>query len=68
MVAQVCSLRIGVAALYHEIADDTVEEQAVEEVLSAQAHEVVAVHGCFVIKRHCDVSMRRVQGYFRARC
>ena len=38
-----------VAGLYHEIADDTVEEHAVVGSLAHLMEEIVAVEGCLIV-------------------
>lgn len=47
---------LRIAALNHEILDDTVEERAVVIALACQLDEVVPVLGCLVVEAHDDVA------------
>ena len=51
------ALAVRVAALDHEILDDTVEECAIEISLFCQLDEVVTMLRCLVVEAHLDVAL-----------
>lgn len=55
---------VWVAALYHEVLDDTVEERAVVVALTGQFEEVVAVARRVVIEAYKDVALGSLDSYF----
>ena len=57
---------LQVAGLYHEVADDSVEQQRVVCLLLDQLHEVVAVDGCLVVECNADVALGCLQQDFFA--
>ena len=57
---------VGVASLYHEVGDDTVEEERIVEVLCDQTQEVVAMAWRLVIECDADVALCRFQQHLGA--
>src|SRR5574344_2012804 len=51
-------LRVGVAALNHEVLNHTVEQRSVEITLLRQFHEVITMTRSLVIQAHYDVAQR----------
>ena len=49
-------LRVGVAALNHEVLNHTVEQRSVEITLLRQFHEVITMTRSLVIQAHDDVA------------
>lgn len=50
------ALRVGVAALNHEVANDAMEQRAIVIALRSQLQEVVAVNGCVVVEANGNVA------------
>ena len=58
---------VGVACLYHEVRNDTVEKQRVIEMFSYEFQEVVAVAGCLVVELDADVALGSLKEHLGTR-
>ena len=54
-------LAVQIAALNHEVLDDTMEKQGIVDVHADELQEIVAVQGCLVIEGQTDVALGSLQ-------
>ena len=52
-----CTLALGITSLYHEIADNAVEERTIIVALGGQMQEVVAMKRCLVVEANHYVAL-----------